>query len=134
MVWQWVPYVHRIRRSNPSLQRSTNRVPQIYAIPDYSAIPTFLDLVKSISIYVTLLFLISSEFLFRTLQYSYFVALSMDAIFNKLRNLDAYPKINEDFYRRTFSGGLITLASSFFMLFLFFSELSMLFPCSFLFS
>ncbi|TYK15328.1 endoplasmic reticulum-Golgi intermediate compartment protein 3-like [Cucumis melo var. makuwa] len=49
----------------------------------------------------------------------------MDAIFNKLRNLDAYPKINEDFYRRTFSGGLITLASSFFMLFLFFSELRM---------
>lgn len=47
----------------------------------------------------------------------------MDAIFNKLRNLDAYPKINEDFYRRTFSGGLITIASSFIMLFLFFSEL-----------
>lgn len=54
---------------------------------------------------------------------------SMDAVFNKLRNLDAYPKINEDFYRRTFSGGLITLASSFIMLFLFFSELSM-FWCS----
>ncbi|KAG6600230.1 Endoplasmic reticulum-Golgi intermediate compartment protein 3, partial [Cucurbita argyrosperma subsp. sororia] len=40
-----------------------------------------------------------------------------------LRNLDAYPKINEDFYRRTFSGGIITIASSFIMLFLFFSEL-----------
>ncbi|XP_022141045.1 endoplasmic reticulum-Golgi intermediate compartment protein 3-like isoform X2 [Momordica charantia] len=47
----------------------------------------------------------------------------MNSVFNKLRNLDAYPKINEDFYRRTFSGGLITLASSFIMLFLFFSEL-----------
>eukprot|EP00268_Persea_americana_P068092 TRINITY_DN943_c0_g1_i10.p1 TRINITY_DN943_c0_g1~~TRINITY_DN943_c0_g1_i10.p1 ORF type:complete len:384 (-),score=58.03 TRINITY_DN943_c0_g1_i10:743-1894(-) len=44
-------------------------------------------------------------------------------IFNKLRNLDAYPKINEDFYSRTLSGGIITLVSSIAMFFLFFSEL-----------
>ncbi|CAN7050476.1 unnamed protein product [Brassica rapa subsp. trilocularis] len=42
---------------------------------------------------------------------------------NRLRNLDAYPKINEDFYQRTLSGGLITLFSSVLMLILFFSEL-----------
>lgn len=47
----------------------------------------------------------------------------MDRVFQRLRNLDAYPKINEDFYSRTFSGGLITLISSIVMLFLFFSEL-----------
>lgn len=47
----------------------------------------------------------------------------MEGIFNKIRNLDAYPKINEDFYSRTLSGGLITLVSSFVMLLLFFSEL-----------
>ncbi|XP_042480663.1 endoplasmic reticulum-Golgi intermediate compartment protein 3-like [Macadamia integrifolia] len=41
----------------------------------------------------------------------------------KLRNLDAYPKINEDFYIRTLSGGFITLVSSFIMLLLFLSEL-----------
>ncbi|KAF6146446.1 hypothetical protein GIB67_037746 [Kingdonia uniflora] len=44
-------------------------------------------------------------------------------ILNKMRNLDAYPKINEDFYSRTLSGGLITLFSSIAILFLFFSEL-----------
>lgn len=44
-------------------------------------------------------------------------------ILNKLKNLDAYPKINEDFYNRTLSGGLITLFSSIAMLLLFFSEL-----------
>ncbi|CAI0446163.1 unnamed protein product [Linum tenue] len=47
----------------------------------------------------------------------------MDGIMSKLRNLDAYPKINEDFYSRTLSGGLITLASSVLMLLLFISEL-----------
>ncbi|KAI4307371.1 hypothetical protein L6164_030570 [Bauhinia variegata] len=47
----------------------------------------------------------------------------MDSIMSKLRNLDAYPKINEDFYSRTLSGGVITLASSVVMLLLFFSEL-----------
>ncbi|KAK9154462.1 hypothetical protein Sjap_001942 [Stephania japonica] len=46
-------------------------------------------------------------------------------ILNKLRSLDAYPKINEDFYSRTLSGGLITICSSLAILFLFFSELSL---------
>ncbi|KAK3185024.1 hypothetical protein Dsin_032310 [Dipteronia sinensis] len=50
---------------------------------------------------------------------------TMSSILNKLRNLDAYPKINEDFYSRTLSGGLITLLSSLVMLFLFFSEFSL---------
>lgn len=49
----------------------------------------------------------------------------MDGIMNRLRNLDAYPKINEDFYSRTLSGGVITLISSVVMLLLFFSELRM---------
>lgn len=47
----------------------------------------------------------------------------MENMMNKLRNLDAYPKINEDFYSRTLSGGVITLASSIVMLLLFLSEL-----------
>ncbi|XP_050211965.1 uncharacterized protein LOC126662119 [Mercurialis annua] len=46
----------------------------------------------------------------------------MESVIQRLRKLDAYPKINEDFYSRTFSGGLITLVSSLVMLFLFFSE------------
>lgn len=47
----------------------------------------------------------------------------MDGLFSKLRNLDAYPKINEDFYSRTLSGGVITLFSSVVMVLLFVSEL-----------
>ncbi|GMH00130.1 hypothetical protein Nepgr_001969 [Nepenthes gracilis] len=47
----------------------------------------------------------------------------MDGIFSKIRNLDAYPKINEDFYSRTLSGGVITIVSSVVMLLLFLSEL-----------
>ncbi|KAK2984664.1 hypothetical protein RJ640_006647 [Escallonia rubra] len=47
----------------------------------------------------------------------------MDGLISKIRNLDAYPKINEDFYSRTLSGGVITLASSVVMLLLFISEL-----------
>ncbi|XP_047342148.1 endoplasmic reticulum-Golgi intermediate compartment protein 3-like [Impatiens glandulifera] len=47
----------------------------------------------------------------------------MDNILSRIRNLDAYPKINEDFFSRTISGGVITLASSIVMLLLFFSEL-----------
>ncbi|XP_019190442.1 PREDICTED: endoplasmic reticulum-Golgi intermediate compartment protein 3-like isoform X2 [Ipomoea nil] len=47
----------------------------------------------------------------------------MDNIMSRIRGLDAYPKINEDFYSRTLSGGVITLASSVVMLLLFFSEL-----------
>lgn len=48
----------------------------------------------------------------------------MDNIMGKIRSLDAYPKINEDFYSRTLPGGVITLASSIVMLLLFISELS----------
>ncbi|XP_068642230.1 uncharacterized protein [Aristolochia californica] len=47
----------------------------------------------------------------------------MDGVFKKLRTLDAYPKINKDFYSRTLSGGVITVASSIMMLLLFLSEL-----------
>lgn len=46
-------------------------------------------------------------------------------VFNKVRNLDAYPKINEDFYKRTLSGGLITIFSSIAIFFLFVSEISL---------
>ncbi|CAH9081712.1 unnamed protein product [Cuscuta epithymum] len=46
----------------------------------------------------------------------------MEKLFDKVRNLDAYPKVNEDFYSRSLSGGLITLVSSTVMLLLFFSE------------
>ncbi|XP_062018929.1 uncharacterized protein LOC133735548 isoform X2 [Rosa rugosa] len=44
---------------------------------------------------------------------------TMENMMNKLQNLVAYPKINEDFYSRTLSGGVITLASSIVMLLLF---------------
>ncbi|KAL8222695.1 hypothetical protein R6Q57_020094 [Mikania cordata] len=47
----------------------------------------------------------------------------MNRVFSRVRNLDVYPKVNEDFYSRTLSGGVITLASSVAMLFLVFSEL-----------
>ncbi|CAM6082878.1 unnamed protein product [Calypogeia fissa] len=43
---------------------------------------------------------------------------------NRLRQLDAFPKINEDFYSRTLSGGIITIVSSALMLALFFTELN----------
>ncbi|CAN0874949.1 Endoplasmic reticulum-Golgi intermediate compartment protein 3 [Linum grandiflorum] len=49
----------------------------------------------------------------------------MDAVVQKLRNLDAYPKINEDFYSRTLSGGVITVVSAFVMFLLFISEFSL---------
>ncbi|XP_073032067.1 uncharacterized protein [Primulina eburnea] len=51
----------------------------------------------------------------------------METLFGKMRSLDAYPKINEDFYSRTLSGGVITLVSSIFMLLLFISELRLYF-------
>ncbi|CAI5954467.1 unnamed protein product [Closterium sp. NIES-65] len=41
----------------------------------------------------------------------------------KLRQLDAYPKVNEDFYSRTMSGGILTLLSSVVMAVLFITEL-----------
>ncbi|GLJ52131.1 hypothetical protein SUGI_1109040 [Cryptomeria japonica] len=46
-------------------------------------------------------------------------------LLNKLRQLDAYPKISEDFYQRSFSGGVITIVSSTVIVFLFFTELSL---------
>ncbi|KAL8167076.1 hypothetical protein V2J09_008575 [Rumex salicifolius] len=51
----------------------------------------------------------------------------MEGTFTKIRHLDAYPKINEDFYSRTLSGGVITLLSSFVMLLLLLSELRLYF-------
>ena len=42
---------------------------------------------------------------------------------SKLARLDAYPKINEDFFTRTASGGLVTLVAGLCMLLLFLSEL-----------
>ncbi|CAH8377971.1 unnamed protein product [Eruca vesicaria subsp. sativa] len=52
-------------------------------------------------------------------------SVSLPSIMTKspIEDEDAYPKINDDFYSCTLSGGLITLASSIFMLILFFSEL-----------
>ncbi|KAG6402448.1 hypothetical protein SASPL_134641 [Salvia splendens] len=49
----------------------------------------------------------------------------MESLIGKIRNLDAYPKINQDFYSRTLSGGFITLTSTIVMILLFISELSM---------
>ncbi|EFJ06790.1 hypothetical protein SELMODRAFT_271242 [Selaginella moellendorffii] len=43
----------------------------------------------------------------------------------KLQQLDAYPKINEDFHSRTLSGGVITVVSSIFMAILFITELKL---------
>ncbi|KAG6505135.1 endoplasmic reticulum-Golgi intermediate compartment protein 3-like [Zingiber officinale] len=48
-------------------------------------------------------------------------------ILNKLKNLDAYPKINEDFHSRTSSGGVITVVSSIIIFFLFISETRLFF-------
>ncbi|KAL4580881.1 hypothetical protein LXL04_017087 [Taraxacum kok-saghyz] len=53
----------------------------------------------------------------------------MNRVFSKVRNLDAYPKVNEDFYSRTLSGGVITLASSIAMLFLIYSEFGKIPSC-----
>ncbi|PWA77280.1 endoplasmic reticulum-Golgi intermediate compartment protein [Artemisia annua] len=49
----------------------------------------------------------------------------MNRVFSRVRNLDAYPKVNEDFYRRTLSGGVITLISSIAMICLVFSEIGL---------
>ncbi|KAG6434819.1 hypothetical protein SASPL_106463 [Salvia splendens] len=48
----------------------------------------------------------------------------MASLIGRIRGLDAYHKVNEDFYSRTLSGGFITLASSIVMLLLFVSELN----------
>lgn len=42
---------------------------------------------------------------------------------SSLSALDAFPKVNEDFFKKTMSGGVITLVASFLMALLFFSEL-----------
>lgn len=44
-------------------------------------------------------------------------------LLSKIKALDAYPKINEDFFTKTMSGGVITIAASLVMVLLFFSEL-----------
>ena len=41
-----------------------------------------------------------------------------------LKMLDAYPKVNEDFFTKTMAGGVITMISSVVMVLLFISELS----------
>ncbi|KAK9808956.1 hypothetical protein WJX72_006989 [[Myrmecia] bisecta] len=48
----------------------------------------------------------------------------MDGLLSKIKNLDAYPKVNEDFFQRTLSGGIITIGSSLIMLALFVLELN----------
>ena len=48
----------------------------------------------------------------------------MSGVLNKLKHLDAYPKVNEDFFTKTFSGGIVTIVSSVIMVMLFLSELS----------
>eukprot|EP00891_Asterochloris_glomerata_P002898 jgi/Astpho2/2898/e_gw1.00050.129.1_t len=47
----------------------------------------------------------------------------MDSFMSRLKKLDAYPKVNEDFFNRTAGGGVITLISSLIMATLFLSEL-----------
>lgn len=51
----------------------------------------------------------------------------MNGLFKKMKNLDVYPKINEDFHRRTLTGGIITIVSSVAMFLLFVSELRLFF-------
>lgn len=48
----------------------------------------------------------------------------MEGVWGKFKSLDAYPKVNEDFFQRSVSGGVITIVSSIIMLCLFISELS----------
>lgn len=46
-------------------------------------------------------------------------------MWSALSNLDAFPKVNEDFFKKTMSGGVITILASLLMGLLFFSELQM---------
>ncbi|PWZ55854.1 Endoplasmic reticulum-Golgi intermediate compartment protein 3 [Zea mays] len=46
----------------------------------------------------------------------------MDAFLQRLKRLDAYPMVNEDFYKRTLSGGIVTLVVAVVMLLIFISE------------
>lgn len=45
-------------------------------------------------------------------------------VFGALRALDAFPKVNEDFFQKTMSGGIITVIAYAFMLLLFLTETS----------
>ena len=47
----------------------------------------------------------------------------MSGVLGRLKKLDAYPKVNEDFFTKTFSGGIVTIVSSVIMVLLFLSEL-----------
>lgn len=51
----------------------------------------------------------------------------MDGLFSNLKNLDAYSKVNENFYKRTLAGGggIITIVLFIIMPILFISEISM---------
>lgn len=44
------------------------------------------------------------------------------SIWAQLKALDAFPKVNEDFFQKTMSGGIITVVAACFMLILFLSE------------
>jgi hypothetical protein len=48
-----------------------------------------------------------------------FFRMSIMQAFNRLQQLDQYPKINEDFYSRMLPGGVITIVSSILMVLLF---------------
>ena len=45
-----------------------------------------------------------------------------NSVWGSLKALDAFPKVNEDFFQRTMSGGIITIVASVFMFILFMSE------------
>lgn len=45
-------------------------------------------------------------------------------VLGALRSLDAFPKVNEDFFQKTMSGGIITVVAYAFMVLLFLSETS----------
>lgn len=49
----------------------------------------------------------------------------MAGSFSRLKGLDAFPKIQDDFYSKTMSGGIITLISAVVMAFLFATEFGM---------
>eukprot|EP00892_Ulva_mutabilis_P010957 jgi/Ulvmu1/8233/UM041_0043.1 len=49
----------------------------------------------------------------------------MQSIFKRLKAIDAFPKIQDDFYSKTMSGGVITIVCALLMLVLFFTELGL---------
>ncbi|MED6217229.1 hypothetical protein PIB30_015789 [Stylosanthes scabra] len=49
----------------------------------------------------------------------------MNKLFNRFRNLDAHPKVYDEFHNRTVTGGVITVVSTVIMVFLFISEMSL---------